>query len=133
MDITELIGEKDTVTIPNPKGGDGLVIRFAPDAITPYYRRKIMEMTGAEDEADSTMLMLEALGLEWNLKKDGQDVVPARRIPRDQKAKIDADALAAGVEPEYPPTLHDVPIPALFLVLNTITETNQDPKASTEA
>ena len=133
MDVSELLSEKQSITIPNPKGGEGLEIRFAPDAITPYYRRKIIAMTGADDEAESAMIMLEALGLEWNLRKEGQSVLPLRHVPRDLKAQIDSDALTNSLEPEYPPTLLDVPIPALFLVLNTITEAGQDPKATTGA
>jgi hypothetical protein len=135
MELSELIPDKTCIKdlIPNPKGGEGLTVSFSPDAITPRSRREIMAMQATDDEADAVMTMIELFDIEWNLTKNGVQVVPVRDITATMKAEIDQAAIAAGVDPVYPPTLRDVYLKSLMAVLTGIVEHTRPKDQSIEA
>jgi hypothetical protein len=115
MDVSQLISDTTEITIPNTRGGDDLVVKFNPEAITPKDRRRILAMKADDDEAEAIMTMIEVFGTKWNLKLDGVPVHPAKTAP-----EWDPDA----------PTLEDVPLQALVTVLNTMVDATR-PKETT--
>ncbi len=134
MELNDLALDKDCIKdlIPSRTGGEGLTVWYAADAITPRDRRRIMALEGKEDEAEVVMMMLEAMGVEWNLKAGGVPVLPLRKLPADVKAEADAKA-KKGEEPAYPPTMEDVSLKALVTILQAITEAARPKETSAEA
>ena len=90
MRLSDTFERKELTVIEGKDGGEGLVITYAPEAITPKHMRALKAMSKEKngEAEDAIATLLTSVGLAWNLTDEDGTPIPATPEGWDDKVGL---------------------------------------------